>query len=305
VIGLFSTRNADARELSRTLARLAPTELPLVLEGETGVGKSFLAARLHRVGRRGRPYVVMDCGAVAATLLASELFGHRAGAFTDATRAHQGWLERAGDGTLVLDRVDSLPIEGQTSLLRALEERAYFPVGSTVARPFRARVVALADAGLRNRVGAGLFRSDLYHRVAGYHALLAPLRRRPEDIVPAAKGLLRRVTRRVGRDSVLDSEAERLLAAYPWPGNFRELETVLNRALVQVSGPVIGPADLGLPADAWPRVVELAAERALPLVEVERLYALWVLAGQGGNVSRAARVLGVSRRTLIRWRREA
>jgi DNA-binding NtrC family response regulator len=305
VIGLFSTRNAAARELSHTLSRLAPTELPLVLEGETGTGKSFLAARLHRAGRRGRPYVVVDCGAIPATLLASEFFGHRAGAFTDATRAHPGWLERAGDGTLVLDRVESLPVDGQTALLRALEERIFFPVGSTVARPFRARVIALADAGLRNRMGAGLFRSDLYHRLAGYHGQLPPLRRRPEDIVPFARAQLRRATRRLARHLVLDAGAERLLVAYPWPGNFRELETVLARVFLQASGTEIGAADLGLPADAWPRVVELAAERAMPLVEAERLYALWVLAREGGNVSRAARALGVSRRTLIRWRQDA
>jgi DNA-binding NtrC family response regulator len=305
VIGLFSTRNPGARELARTLARLAPTELTMLLEGETGVGKSFLAARLHRAGRGGRPYVVMDCGAVPTTLLASELFGHRAGAFTDATRPHHGWLERAGDGTLVLDRVESLPLDGQTALLRALDERTFFPVGAGTARPFRARVVALADAGLRNRMAAGLFRPDLYHRLAGYHAQLPPLRRRPEDIIPFARSVLRRSARKLGRRVTLDGDAERLLAAYPWPGNFRELETVLTRAQVQANGPEIGPADLGLRADAWPRVVELAAEHAAPLSEVERLYALWVLARESGNVSRAARVLGISRRTLIRWRRDA
>jgi DNA-binding NtrC family response regulator len=304
VKGLFSTRNAGARELARTLLRLAPTALPLLLEGETGVGKSFLAARLHRAGRQGRPYVVMDCGAVPPTLLASELFGHRAGAFTDATRPHQGWLERAGNGTLVLDRVDALPVDGQAALLRVLEERRFFPVGTAAARPFHARVVALADAGLRNRIGAGLFRNDLYHRLAGYHAQLLALRRRPEDIIPTARALVRRNAHRLKGRLVLDGDAERLLAAYPWPGNFRELETVLTRAVLQANGPEIGAPDLGLPADAWPRVAELAAERALPLGEVERLYALWVLALESGNVSRAARTLGISRRTLIRWRRE-
>jgi DNA-binding NtrC family response regulator len=304
VKGLFSTRNPDAAELAHTLARLARTELPLVLEGETGVGKSYLASRVHRVGRRGRPYVVMDCGAVPATLLPSELFGHRAGAFTDATRARSGWLERAGDGTLVLDRVDALPLEGQTALLRVLDERSFYPVGTTTPHPFRARVVALADAGLRNRMGAGIFRLDLYHRLAGYHAQLPPLRRRQEDIVPAARVLLRRHARRLGRRLSLHPEAERLLSAYPWPGNFRELQAVLTRAVVQVGEGEIGPVELALPADAWPRVAELAAERAMPLVEVERLYGLWVLAREGGNVSRAARVLGISRRTLIRWRRE-
>ncbi len=303
--GLFSTRNPAAGELARTLQRLAPTELPLLLEGETGVGKSYLAARLHRVGRAGRPYIVMDCAAVAPSLFASELFGHRAGAFTDATRSHRGWLERSGDGTLVLDRVDTLPLEGQSVLLRALEERSFFPVGAVTPRPFRARVVALADAGLRNRMGSGLFRPDLYHRLAGYHAKLPPLRWRPEDIVPAAHGVVRASARRAGRAVRLVADAERLLAAYPWPGNFRELETVLMRAVFQATGPEIGPADLDLPVDAWPRVAELAAERRVPLVEVERLYGLWVLALENGNVSRAARALGISRRTLIRWRREA
>ncbi len=303
--GLFSTRNGAAGELARTLLRLAPTELPLVLEGETGVGKSYLAARLHRAGRLGRPYVVMDCAAIAPTLFASELFGHQAGAFTDATRTHRGWLERSGDGTLVLDRVDGLAPEGQSVLLRALEERRFFPVGTATARPFRARVVALADAGLRNRMGSGHFRPDLYHRLAGYHAKLPPLRGRPEDIVPAARAVLRNASRRTGRTVRLAPEAERLLTAYPWPGNFRELETVLMRAVLRGVGPHIEPADLDLPGDAWPRVAELAAERRAPLVEVERLYALWVLALENGNVSRAARALGVSRRTLIRWRRQA
>jgi DNA-binding NtrC family response regulator len=305
VKGLFPTRNREARELARALLRLAETDLPLVLEGETGAGKSYLAARLHRIGRAGRPFVVMDCGALTPSLVASELFGHRAGAFTDATRAHRGWLERSGDGTLVLDRVDALPLESQTALLRALEERAFFPVGTATARPFRARVVALADAGLRNRVASGMFRTDLYHRLAGYHASLPPLRKRPEDIVPAARSALRAAARRTGRRMRLVDEAERLVAAYPWPGNFRELETAVVRAVVQARGAEIGPADLGLPADAWPRVAELAAERRLPLVEVERLYGLWVVALEGGNVSRAARALGVSRRTLIRWRRDA
>ncbi len=301
---LFATRNRDAAVLARTLARLSASELPLLLEGETGVGKSFVAARIHRAGRRGRPYVVADCGAVPATLVTSALFGHRAGAFTDATRPHTGLLAKAGDGTLVLDRVDALSAEGQTALLRALEERVFFPVGTSSPERFRARVVALAGSGLAGRVAGGEFRPDLYHRLAGYHAELPPLRRRPEDILPFAQALLRRRARSAGARVTLDAEAGELLRAYPWPGNFRELESVLARALLQIDGPAVRAADLGLPAGAWPAVAELAAARALPLAEVERLYALWVLGQAGGNVSRAARTLGVSRRTLIRWRNE-
>ncbi len=303
--GLFVTRNRQTLELSRTLLRFAPTTLNLVLDGETGVGKSFVAARAHRAGRRGRPIVVVDCGAVPATLLASALFGHRAGAFTDATRPHTGFVERAGDGTLVLDRVDALPPEGQTALLRTLEERIFFPVGTAAPRPFRARVIALADAGLRARVDAGAFRADLYHRLAGFHATLPALRRRPEDILPFARAALSRAARAGGRRVTLAPEAERLLTAYPWPGNFRELQTVLARALVETDGGTLAPADLRLSTAGWAAVAELAGERAAPLVEVQRLYGLWILAREHGNVSRAARTLGVSRRTLIRWRREA
>ncbi len=301
---LFATRNRDAAALARTLARLAPSALPILLEGETGVGKSFVAARLHRAGRRGRPFVVADCGAVPATLVASALFGHRAGAFTDATRSHTGLLEKAGDGTLVLDRVDALPPEGQTALLRALEERVFSPVGTAAPRRFRARVVALAGDGLRGRVEGGEFRPDLYHRLAGLHAELPPLRRRPEDIVPFAHAFVRRQARRGEERVALDGEAAELLRAYPWPGNFRELEGALARALLRVDGGTVRAADLGLPAHAWPATAELEAARARPLAEVERLYALWVLHLAGGNVSHAARTLGVSRRTLIRWRRE-
>jgi len=301
---LFATRNRDAAALARTLGRLAPSGLPLLLEGETGVGKSFVAARIHRTGRRGRPLVVADCGAVPATLVASALFGHRAGAFTDATRPHTGLLEKASDGTLVLDRVDALPPEGQTALLRVLEERVFFPVGTATPRRFGARVVALAGSGLARRVESGEFRPDLFHRLAGLHAELPPLRRRPEDIVPFAGAFLRRRSRRGSARVVLEEEAVDLLLAYPWPGNFRELEGVLARVLLQIDGPSVRAADLALPAGAWPQVAELAAARARPLAEVERLYALWVLGLAGGNVSRAARTLGVSRRTLIRWRRE-
>ena len=302
--GLFPTRNRAAAELARTLLRLATTDLPLLLEGETGVGKSFVATRCHHASRGGRPLVVVDCGTVPATLLASALFGHRAGAFTDATRPHVGLLERARDGTLVLDRVDALPPEGQTALLRVLEERTFFPVGTATPRPFRARVVALDGNGLHERVLGETFRPDLYHRLAGYHAMLPALRDRREDVLPFARSFVRRHGRAAERDFGVSGEAEQVLMAYPWPGNFRELETALTRALLEADGDVIGPADLGLPSGAWPEIAKLAAVRATPLAEVERLYALWVLTLERGNVSRAARTLGVSRRTLIRWRKQ-
>jgi DNA-binding NtrC family response regulator len=304
VTALFSSRDRATAELTRTLGRLAPTDLSLLIEGETGTGKSFVATRVHRRGRYGRPLAVVDCGAIPTTLFASELFGHGAGAFTDATRPREGWCARAAAGTLVLDRVDMLPPEAQATLLRVLEERRFFPVGSATARAFRARVVALADIGVREKVRAGTFRADLYHRLAGFHAVLPPLRQRPRDILPFARTALRRLARAAGRPLALDAEAERLLLACPWLGNFRELQAVLTRAALESADGTVGVATLMLPGDTWPALAELAGARHLPLAEVDRLYALLVLAERKGNVTQAARVLGVSRRTLIRWRRQ-
>jgi DNA-binding NtrC family response regulator len=301
VTPLFTSRNRDTSRLAATLARLAPTGLSLLVEGETGTGKSFVARAIHRRSRSGRPLVVVDCGAVPESLLAAELFGHRAGAFTDATRARRGWLERAADGTVILDRLDALTAAAQVTLLRVLEERVFYPVGTATPRRFAARVVACVAPGAAG--DAGPLRSDLYHRVAGYHATLPPLRRRPEDVLPFAGSVLRRLAGRGGANR-LDAEAAALLAAYPWPGNFRELATTVERAALAAAGRPIGAADLGLPSRSWPEVAATAAERGMPLREATRLYGLLVLAQHGGNVSAAARALGVSRRTLIRWRAE-
>jgi len=298
---LFSTANPAARELSRELARYAPTPLPLLLEGETGTGKSFLARRIHRRSRPGKPLVVVDCGAIPETLLPGELFGHTATAFTDAGRPRQGWLAAAKDGTLVLDRVDALPPASQAVLLRCLEERRFYPLGSSSPQAFTARVIALTGPGLKEKLQEGTFRSDLYHRLAGYHGQLPPLRHRREDILPAARSYLAKKAPGYS----LTAEAEALLLAYPWPGNFRELEAVLARAAIRAKGGVVGPGELELPLFSWQEVLPALAQRQLSLAEASKLYALFVLAAERGNVSRTARILGVSRRTLIRLRKKA
>ena len=302
---LFATRNRDAAALAAALARVAATSLPVLLEGETGAGKTYMATLLHRRGRAGRPLAVVDCGALPETLLAAELFGHRAGAFTDATRAREGWLARAGTGTLLLERVDELPASGQVALLRVLEDGVYHPVGAVTARRLTARVIATAAPGLAERVRAGVFRADLFHRLAGLHAAVPALRQRPEDVLPFARATVRRLGRRLATACALGAESEALIAAYPWPGNFRELATALERACLSAAGDRVEPHHLGLPAEAWQGIAAGAAGRCLPLREASRLYALLVLGRHAGNVSRAARALGVSRRTLIRWRKEA
>jgi DNA-binding NtrC family response regulator len=300
---LFVSRNRDTAALATTLARLGRTSLPIILEGETGAGKTFIAAAIHRCSRPGTPQVLVDCGAIPETLLAAELFGHRAGAFTDATRAREGWLARGAEGTVVLERIDSLSLGGQVALLRVLEDRVFVPVGGGAPRRLDARVLATASPGLDELVRAGAFRADLYHRLAGMHARIPPLRHRREDILPLARAAVKRLARRSGAPRTLSAEAEALLAAYPWPGNIRELETTIDRACLTGAGESITAADLALPAGVWPAVAGLAAERAVPAAEVTRLYGLLVLARHAGNVTQAARALGVSRRTLIRWRR--
>jgi len=300
----ISSRNAATARLAASLARVAPTTLTILLTGETGTGKSLVARRMHRASRPSAPFVVLDCGALPPTLIAAELFGHRAGAFTDATSARTGWLDRAGAGTIVFDRVDLLPGDAQTALLRVLDERRFVAVGSASWRPFAARVIATAGEDLDARIADGRLRLDLYHRLAGLRADLPPLRRRVEDIRPAATVMLRRLARTRGAGVTLTVEATDLLLAYPWPGNFRELEAALARAVLTCADATIGVRDLGIAAAPWPAFADLAAARCQSLAAIERLYALWVLAREDGNVSHAARSLGISRRTLIRWRNE-
>lgn len=301
---LFASRNCEATFLARTLAMFALTDLAILVEGETGTGKSAVARMIHRRSRPGRPLVVADCGAWPAALAPAELFGHVAGAFTDATRTRVGWLEQAADGTLVLDRLEALAPEAQVALLRTVEERRFLPVGGRTHRRLRARIVCLADQGLRDRMVAGVVREDLYFRLAGFHAVLPPLRDRPEDILPTARAELRRQGRSLGRRFRFDDQAEELLRHHPWPGNFRQLLAVVAGACLRASGEHVGPAELGLDVGETGGVLNTAARRPLSLAAASRLYALLVLSSHGGNVSRAARVLGVSRRTLIRWRQE-
>lgn len=301
---LFATHNRAVAELARTLARVAATDLPILIEGETGSGKSFVAQRLHRAGRPQSPLVIVDCGAFPETLFASELFGHAAGAFTDATRAHLGAVARAGAGTLVFDRLDVLSPGAQVALLRVLEERRFTPLGTLSQKQVRARVIALVSDGAEEAVRDGRLRADLFHRLGGFRARLLPLRQRPEDIVPFARKALTRQARRLGLTVRLETEAEDVLRHYPWPGNFRELEAVITRGAVRADGATIGLRDLDLPAPPWVTPIEPIAAPVLPLREAMRAYALAVLSHEGGNVSRAAGVLGVSRRTLIRWRKK-
>jgi len=294
-------------EARRLAARLAPTALPLLLLAETGTGKDVLARAIHAASPRSAgPFVALNCGALSEQLLDSELFGYGPGAFTGALKGgRDGHLAAAHTGTLFLDEVAEMPPGLQARLLRFLESGAYHRVGEAVPRRADVRLVCATCRDLPALVRQGAFRADLYYRIRGASLSLPPVRARA-DTVALARALLRELAAEAGQPApALAPRAEAAIAARPWPGNIRELKTALRVALALADGPCIDvehlPADegLGLPAAAR------GAPPAGPpppaaLADVEGEAVRRALAGSDGNLSEAARQLGVARSTLYR-----
>jgi two-component system, NtrC family, response regulator AtoC len=287
--------------------RLARGAISILLLGETGVGKERIAARIHAASGRGdEPFVAVNCAAVNPNLFESELFGFERGAFTGAERAKPGWLELAGAGTVFLDEVGELPLDGQAKLLRAIESATVTPVGATSPRPIRARFVAATNRDLAAAVERREFRDDLYYRLAGATLVVPALRDRPKEILPIARAF----AAKVDGPRVLASDAEAALLRHRWPGNIRELRNVVERAALLAEGPSITAADLGLLASA-PGAPMSPEQDPSPSTLAPRLAALSTrgdLRGQleaalqaaNGNQRHAAALLGVSRATLCR-----
>ena len=281
------------RDALIVLYKVAPSELPVLVMGETGTGKELAARFLHGISRRaGGPFVALNCGAVSRELFESELFGHEKGAFTSATNTRVGLLEMARGGTVLLDEVGEMPAELQPKLLRVLEERTIRRVGGNREIPTDIRVVAATNRDLAAQVRGGSFRRDLFYRLSVVPVTLPPLRERGDDVLLLARHFLDgESARREGRAPfVLDPEAARLLAAQAWPGNVRELKNVLSAACqLAERPPAIGPRDL--------RFVPVAAggaataDRTLDAIGE-------ALARHGGNARKAAEVLGLPLSTL-------
>lgn len=223
-------------ELLDYIERIAPSEAPVLIGGETGTGKELVARHIHHLSGRTGPFLAVNCGAISDQLAESELFGHEAGAFTGAIGKRQGWFEAANGGTLFLDEIGDLPLPLQVKLLRVLQEREVVRIGSRKSIAVDVRLVAATNVDLDYAVNAGHFRRDLLYRINIAHVRLLPLRDRPGDILPLAEYFLRSYSQRMGQDKpVFSAQSIDLMLKYAWPGNIRELENVIHFALL-VSG---------------------------------------------------------------------
>ena len=298
-------RSEAMLQVYKTAARVAATDATVLIEGESGTGKELVARAIHAASpRAARPFVAVDCGAIAEGVLESELFGHARGAFTGAQAMRRGLFEEANQGTLFLDEIGDVGQNLQARLLRALQEGTIRRVGTNETIAVDVRVVAASNRDLAQAVKDGRFREDLFYRLNVVTIVIPPLRERREDIPLLAEHFAAKHGRAEG--AAISAPARDLLVAYDWPGNVRELENVVARALALNPSGVVTPEDL---ADhvrsARPAAATLAAlagvtQERPTLAELEKRYAAQVLQETAGNKTRAAEILGIDRKTLYR-----
>ncbi len=284
------------REVFGVLERIAPTELTVLLAGETGTGKDVIARAIHaRSGRANGPLVVFDCAAVAPTLIENELFGHVKGAFTGATMDAVGAFERANGGTLLLDEIGELSLELQPKLLRALEQRTVRPVGASKEVPIDVRIIAASHRNLERQVKQGTWRQDLFFRVSVVTVEIPPLRQRMDDLPMLVDSFVAQA----GKKMRVSPETVRILSAYEWPGNIRELRNVVESAVALADGDVLEPRHLVFfaPNNKEPSLsgLELAGKS---LETIERAAIVQTLDRLKGNKTQAAKALGISTSTI-------
>lgn len=291
--------SAAMQTLYRQLAKIVRADVPVLLRGESGVGKELVARAIHRYSKRAAgPFLAMNCAAVPATLIQSELFGHEKGAFTGAHQRRIGNIEASSSGVLFLDEIGDLSTNLQANLLRFLQEMTIVRVGASTHVPVDTRVVAATHVDLEAAVAAGHFRADLFYRLNIVNIRVPALRERIEDVRALARSAFRANLQKKGRQ-LRDFGEEALLAmeAYQWPGNVRELINRVRRAMIMAEGELITPQDLGLQGGSVSPVIDtLETERS----RFDREIILRSLHMSGSNVSEAARRLGVSRGTLYR-----
>jgi two-component system response regulator HydG len=289
------------RDVVGVLERIAPSDVPVLIEGESGTGKDMVARAIHGMSARSAgPYLALNMSAIPENLAESELFGHEKGAFSGADQARKGFFAEADGGTLFLDEVGLLPPMLQPKLLRVLQDGEYIPVGSRKPQKANVRVVAATNEDLKKAVQAGKFREDLYFRLRVVPIRLPPLRERREDIPMLVEHLVKKHALRLSRPPLLpDEEAMRALLDHSWPGNVRELEHAIERALLLARGGTLGVADF--PPEIAARAAEAAEGQGRYRAARdawERKYCEDLLREAGGNVSKAAELAGLHRSTL-------
>jgi len=314
----FASSSAAMQRFLTIARRVVDGDSPLLILGETGVGKERLARSIHAESRRSAgPFITVHCGAIPETLLESELFGHEKGAFTGAIRARRGLFELAHRGTIFLDEIGEMPLHLQVKLLRALEDRRIRRLGGETATSVDVRILAATNRPLEREVEDGRFRADLYYRLAVVALTVPPLRERAEDVPALAKTFLERSRRKLGREPIdFSREALGALSRHTWPGNVRELMNVVDRAALLCSGREIEIADLrgdplGTQAEAPPTpkrpqpteagaagIKRFAQEREVLIRGFEADYLQRLLHETAGRIGRAARLAGLNERTL-------
>jgi transcriptional regulator with PAS, ATPase and Fis domain len=289
------------QKVKNLVAKIAPLDVSVMIQGETGTGKELIARLVHRNSRRaGNLFLPINCGAIAINLLESELFGHEQGAFTGAEQQKKGLVELASSGTLFLDELNSMPAAFQAKILRFLQERSFFRVGGSKELHSDVRIVAATNVNLVEEVAAGRFRDDLYFRLSIMVLRLPPLRERTEDIPELACYFLRKYSalyeKKVDR---IDQYTLDQLVDYPWPGNIRELENVISSSVIMATGTAITSASL--PDDFRKGSLVTTAEDSMKLSDMEQSMMRKALLKSDGNKARAARMLGIDTSTL--WRK--
>jgi transcriptional regulator with GAF, ATPase, and Fis domain len=286
------------RDIFKKISRVASTDISVLVEGETGTGKELVARALHdRSNRAGKPFVVINCGAIPENLLESEFFGHVRGAFTGAVATQKGKFQAADGGTLFLDEIGEMPLSLQVKILRAIQERTVTKVGDTKTEQVDIRIVAATNRHLQELVDAGLFREDLFYRLNVISLTLPPLRDRGDDLLLLSQYLLtRHGNARAMSPPTLSVEAVRAIRRWKWPGNIRELENRVKKALVFSDGGIVKPEDLDLDDESVAEILPLAEARE----EWQSEYINRALTLNDGNRTKTARDLDVDPRTIFR-----
>ena len=293
---MFWGTSPEMNAVRKTLDKIAPTDATVLITGENGTGKDVLAREIHaRSLRNKKPMVAVDAGAITETLFESELFGHVKGAFTDAHTDHVGKFEQADGGTLFLDEIGNIPLHLQAKLLRAIQNRSIVRVGGNEAMPVNIRLICATNMDLEQLVQEGRFREDLYYRINTVHIALPPLRERKEDIVPLAQLFMDRFAEKYHRPLTgMDDSAKVMLENGRWNGNIRELQNCIEKAVIlsdgnELTAKDIYPEPIARPAGNTVKAVSDTEEKRLIQEAMDRT---------GGNISAAAKMLGVSRPTL-------